>query len=59
MFDALTAADRPYKPAVSVEKAMDILQSEAKAGKLDADLVAVMADSKACRRVIDSDWHQL
>ena len=46
IFDALTASDRPYKPAVSVEKALAIIESEAKAGRLDADLVRVMMDSR-------------
>ena len=59
MFDALTEADRPYKPAVSAEKAIDILKSEAKAGRLDPELVRVMADSKAYERVIGQDWRQL
>ena len=39
MFDALTEADRPYKPAVTPEKAIDILESEAEAGRLDSELV--------------------
>ena len=30
IFDALTASDRPYKKAVPVEKALDILESEVK-----------------------------
>jgi HD-GYP domain-containing protein (c-di-GMP phosphodiesterase class II) len=59
MFDALTEADRPYKPAVPAEEAIDILKSEAKAGRLDPELVRVMADSKAYERVIGRDWRQL
>jgi HD-GYP domain-containing protein (c-di-GMP phosphodiesterase class II) len=39
IYDALTAADRPYKRAVSPELALEILQREAKAGELDADLL--------------------
>jgi len=39
IYDALTAADRPYKRAVSPEQALDILQREAKAGEIDADLL--------------------
>ena len=35
IFDALTATDRPYKAAVPVERALDILDQEAKAGALD------------------------
>src|SRR5690606_4875869 len=39
IFDALTAADRPYKRAVPVERALDILVAEAKEGMLDHELV--------------------
>jgi HD-GYP domain-containing protein (c-di-GMP phosphodiesterase class II) len=40
IYDALTAADRPYKRAVSVERALDILSTEVRDGQLDADLLA-------------------
>lgn len=46
IYDALTAADRPYKPAVPVERALDILQSEVQSGLLDGDLVKVFIDSR-------------
>ena len=36
IFDALVAWDRPYKKAVPVERALDILRDEAGTGKLDA-----------------------
>jgi hypothetical protein len=39
IYDALTAADRPYKRALPTEKALQILQSEADAGALDAELL--------------------
>jgi response regulator RpfG family c-di-GMP phosphodiesterase len=39
IFDALSAGDRPYKPAVPVERALDILQQERRAGAIDADLL--------------------
>ncbi|HEX3549861.1 MAG TPA: HD domain-containing phosphohydrolase [Candidatus Elarobacter sp.] len=40
VFDALTATDRPYKPAMSVERALDVLVREfAERGKVDADLL--------------------
>lgn len=38
MFDALTS-DRGYRKAFSVEKAMDIIEKDAKAGRLDANIV--------------------
>ncbi len=46
IFDALTATDRPYKPAMSVERALEIIHSEVKRGKLDADLVQVFIESR-------------
>ena len=39
IFDALTATDRPYKAAVPVEAALDILGHEAKSGTLDRVLL--------------------
>ncbi len=46
IFDALTARDRPYKKAMPVERALDILGYEVKGGKVDADLVKIFADAK-------------
>lgn len=46
IYDALTAADRPYKPAVPTEQALDILRAEVKSGLLDGDLVKVFIDSR-------------
>jgi len=46
IYDALTASDRPYKPAVPTGKALDILQSEVKTGLLDGDLVQVFIESR-------------
>jgi HD-GYP domain-containing protein (c-di-GMP phosphodiesterase class II) len=46
IFDALVAFDRPYKRSVSVERALDILSDEAKAGKLDADMLDVFIASR-------------
>lgn len=46
VFDALTS-DRPYKAAVSVEAALDILRTEfAEAGKIDARLLDVFITKK-------------
>lgn len=39
IYDALTATDRPYKRAVPVERALDILSAEAKEGALDKALL--------------------
>jgi hypothetical protein len=46
IFDALRAWDRPYKRAVTPEKALDILNDEVKRGKLDGDLVSVFVESR-------------
>ena len=46
IYDALTARDRPYKKAVSVEKALDILNNQAKARKVDAALLEIFIESK-------------
>lgn len=46
IYDALTAADRPYKPAVPTDHALDILQAEVKSGLLDGDLVRVFIESR-------------
>jgi HD-GYP domain-containing protein (c-di-GMP phosphodiesterase class II) len=40
VFDALTANDRPYKPSMPVDRALDILVREfADRGKIDRDLL--------------------
>jgi HD-GYP domain-containing protein (c-di-GMP phosphodiesterase class II) len=41
IYDALTARDRPYKPAVPTSAALDILKAEAGRGQLDPDLLEV------------------
>ena len=58
IFDALTESDRPYKPAVPPEKALDILRSEAKQGLLDADLVQILLESESYRKILEEDWRQ-
>jgi len=47
IYDALVARDRPYKKALSLECALSILETEAKAGKLDATLVQLWIEAKA------------
>jgi HD-GYP domain-containing protein (c-di-GMP phosphodiesterase class II) len=56
IFDALTASDRPYKRALPTEKALAIVQAEAKEGMLDPDLVQVLIESQVYRRVLEEDW---
>ena len=49
IYDALTAQDRPYKRAVPLERALDILHEEAHAGKLDKELLEIFG----ARRIFD------
>lgn len=46
IYDALTASDRPYKKAVPLDKALKILEYEAKDGNIDADLLQIFVDAK-------------
>jgi HD-GYP domain-containing protein (c-di-GMP phosphodiesterase class II) len=41
IYDALTAADRPYKRSVPVPKALDILNDEVRRGALDPELLDI------------------
>ncbi|MBN2574493.1 MAG: GAF domain-containing protein [Deltaproteobacteria bacterium] len=50
IFDALTAADRPYKAAVPVERALDILGNDVRAGKCDAELFRVFVEAEIWKR---------
>lgn len=45
IYDALTAMDRPYKPAMSVDSAIAVLHKEVELQLLDADVVRVFVDS--------------
>lgn len=53
IFDALTAADRPYKKAVPVDRALDILESDVARGKLDEVLFKMFVESRIYRVVED------
>ena len=50
IYDALTANDRPYKRAVTTDRAIDILKMEVNDGLLDPALVNVFVDSKVFAR---------
>jgi HD-GYP domain-containing protein (c-di-GMP phosphodiesterase class II) len=52
IFDALTASDRPYKRAVPIDKALDILGFEVKDKHLDGDLVRIFCESRVWEPVI-------
>ena len=47
VFDALTARDRPYKPAMPVEKALAILHSMVSEGSIDGNILELFEKSKA------------
>jgi HD-GYP domain-containing protein (c-di-GMP phosphodiesterase class II) len=51
IYDALTAWDRPYKKALPAGRALEILEAEARDGKLEADLVAVFRAREVWRCV--------
>ena len=51
IYDALTAKDRPYKRAVPTERAIGILQMEAKEGMLDAALLDAFVGAKVYEAV--------
>ncbi len=46
IYDALTASDRPYKKAVPLERALDILGFEVKDGNIDEELFRLFIDAK-------------
>ena len=52
IFDALTASDRPYKRAVPVEKALDILGFEVKDNHVDGELVRIFTEAKVWEPVM-------
>ena len=59
IFDALTASDRPYKRALSAEKALNILQMEAKDGLIDQQLVDILIGAEVYKKVLEQDWREL
>ncbi len=50
IYDALTASDRPYKKAVPLDRAIDILDYSVKDGHLDAELVRIFKDARIWER---------
>lgn len=54
IFDALTAADRPYKKALAADRALDILQYEVKAGRVDEELFRIFTESEVYKTVIEN-----
>ncbi len=58
IFDALTASDRPYKKAMPVEKALQVLQWEANDGMLDKEIVELFVQSGVYKKVLERDWRE-
>ena len=54
IFDALTAADRPYKRAVPIPRALDILAQETKAGMLDEALFRLFTEARVYERASEN-----
>jgi len=54
IFDALTASDRPYKRAVPLEKALDILGFEVKDGHVDGELVRIFTEARVWESVMNA-----
>lgn len=55
IFDALNSPDRPYKKATPLERTLQILQEEAEAGKLDADIVELFIHRKLYHKPMSED----
>lgn len=51
IYDALTASDRPYKKAVPVERAVDILELAVKDQHVDPELVRIFREAKIWERI--------
>jgi response regulator RpfG family c-di-GMP phosphodiesterase len=57
IYDALTASDRPYKKAVPVERAIDILDFSVRDGHLDPELVRIFKDARVWERAATRGRH--
>jgi 3',5'-cyclic-nucleotide phosphodiesterase len=47
IYDALTAGDRPYKKALPIEQALDLMGDECVANHIDSRLFQVFVDAQA------------
>ncbi|MFO0658235.1 MAG: HD domain-containing phosphohydrolase [Polyangiaceae bacterium] len=52
IFDALTASDRPYKKAVPLEKALEILSFEVKDQHIDGELVRIFREARVWEGIL-------
>jgi HD-GYP domain-containing protein (c-di-GMP phosphodiesterase class II) len=51
----LTAQDRPYKPAVPLERALDIMTHEVQTGQLDQELFRLFVAARAFEAAASGD----
>ena len=51
IYDALTATDRPYKKAIRLDDALDILRAEQRAGAIDGVLLDLFIEARIFDRV--------
>lgn len=54
IFEALTAVDRPYRPALTPEKAIGILENMVKDGQLDGDLLTLFVENRVWEHDLES-----
>jgi len=52
VYDALTAADRPYKAAVSLERSLEILDQEARVNLLDREALRIFIEARIYERTM-------
>ena len=52
IYDALSAADRPYKAAVAPARALDIMADEVRAGQLDQELFRLFVEGKVFQATV-------
>lgn len=58
IFDALIATDRPYKPPITFEQALNIIKEEADKNKLDKDIVDLFIEKKIYQQ-FDRNAHRI
>jgi len=56
IYDALVAKDRPYKRALQMDRALDIIQTEAHEGLLDQELVKVFINEEIYKITTDKNY---
>nr|WP_320133565.1 HD domain-containing phosphohydrolase [uncultured Holophaga sp.] len=55
VFDGLTAADRPYKAALPLDRSLEILDQEARAGLLDQEALRIFLDAKVYHLTVSEE----